>query len=470
MHKLPICGQNDPTPKVEQSDVPKVAKNLVYPQVDKVFEDKYPDGYRPWVEAWSVSKEDLMERLPDGTFTLTQLDISISHDDYVSLVNEGMPEDRELTPEESKIVNMRARKKENYAITCGIDCRHCFDCTQDVRNRIMDTKEVMSMLKEAKALGLKHVKFLGPGELMHNPRLFEILDFLKENGIKIAIFTKGPAMGDDKKAQEVFGMSAQELCDKITAYDNVSILLSMTSADKATEQKRIDSRQFPNLFEIRNRAFENLARAGLNKDPKKQRLAIVCAPVLNDNIDEVLSIYEYGLDRNLPVLVAPTMLSGQGRPLPEVTDEKFKNEKLVALYRDIYCTLIEKGIMTLMQVEEEGVSPYAGYACNQVAGGMLVRKDGQAQACPGNDQCEFVYARDVRRGSLKEIWKNSAGYKIREQLIASGKLTVTQPCYAKTEELPFAGMPAPVKKCCGSIPEGFYEKVLDEIRKKVGDL
>lgn len=469
MEKLPIHGLQDQHPEPEQGDTTKAAKNPVYPKIDKVFDGQYPDGYRPWVDAWSVSEEDLMERLPDGTFTLTQLDIGISNDDYIKIVNEGMPEDRELTPEESKIVNKRARNKENYAITCGIGCGHCFECTQDVKNTIMKTEEVMEMLKEAKKLGLKQVKFLGPGELMHNPRLFEILDFLKENDIKIGIFTKGPALGDDKKAQEVFGpeMTAKKLCEKIAAYENVTILLNLTSTDKATEQKRIDSKNFPDLFEIRNQAFENLAQAGLNKDPKKQRLAIICAPVLNDNIDEVLDIYKYGLERNIPVVVAPTMLSGQGRFLKEVTDETFKKKKLVELYRDIYCLLIEKGIMTLAQIEEEGISPYAGYACNQVAGGMMIRKDGQVQACPGNDQCEYIYARDVRRGSLKDIWVQSPSYKIREELVTSGKLTVTQPCYAKTEELPFADKPAPVKSCCGSLPENFYTQVIEAIREKM---
>jgi MoaA/NifB/PqqE/SkfB family radical SAM enzyme len=153
--------------------------------------------------------------------------------------------------------------------------------------------------------------------------------------------------------------------------------------------------------------------------------------------------------------------------MKEISDTEFKEKNLVDLYRDIYATLIRKNILTLEQVEEEGISSYAGYACNQFISGMFIRKDGQAQACPGNDSAEFLYARDVRKDSLKEIWRNSAGYKIREKLISEGKLTLNQPCYAKSEEIPFADGRVRVRKGHGSIPEGFYEKVLQAVREKI---
>lgn len=442
----------------------------VYPEIPVMFgergdERKYPEGYRPWIEGWSVSLEDLQEKLPDGTYTLTQLDIAINPDDYVEKVNQGLVSAMSLTRQQRQGISKRAI--EHYQMTCGIDCKHCFECGKKTRNPLMTTEEVFATLKEATKLGLKTVKFLGPGELMHNPRLFEVLDFLRENGIKIGIFTKGASLGDDRKAQEVFGLTAKELAAKIASYNNVSILLSMTSADKAVERNRVASKAYPDLFEIRNQAMVNLAEAGLNKDPQNQRLAIICTPVLNDNIDGVLDIYRYGLERNIPVIVAPTMLSGKGGEMKEITDPEFKERKLVDLYIDIYSMLIKEQIFTLEQLEEEGISPYAGCACNQFAGGMMIRKDGSVQACPGNESKEFTYAEDVRRDSLADIWKNCRGYKIREQLLKAGKLTLTQPCYAKTEGVQQPDGAEPVKKGCGSIPEGFYEKIMEGLKKKI---
>lgn len=145
---------------------------------------------------------------------------------------------------------MNARAEALY--DCDIGCAHCFDCKTTTNNPLMKTEEVFDMLVEAKKIGLKMVKFLGPGELLHNPRLFEILDFFKENDIRIGIFTKGLILGKDEYAKEKFGISSQEFCEKLYAYPGVSIYFSLTSTDKETETQRINSQKTPNLFDIRN--------------------------------------------------------------------------------------------------------------------------------------------------------------------------------------------------------------------------
>ncbi len=455
-------------PSSDAAEKPVKQKVQVKPDipVPAALSEGYPLGYRPWIEAWSVDRESLFERLPDGTFTLTQMDIAFSLDEFVDKVNEGLPKDRALTEDEIALLQKRVQKY--YPLTCGMGCGHCFECSGQVRNLMMTTEEVFEMLLEAKELGLKNIKFLGPGELVQNPRLFEILDFLKENNIKIGIFTKGVVLGDDKLAMKLHGMSADALCKKIAGYENVTILLGLTSFDRGSENKRLKDSKYPNYFDIRNRAFESLAAAGMNLDPDNQRLAIVATPVLRDNIDEIVEIYKYGLERNLPVIVAPTMLSGDGGLMVEITDKEFKEKNLVDLYVEIYSILINSKIVTMEQVMEEGVSPYAGYACNQFIGGIMVRKDGQVQCCPGNDTAPYLPARDVRRQPLKEIWKNSPNYALREKMFREGTITLTQPCYAKTEGLALADGVAPVKEGCGSIPEGFYDLVLQKLIEKFG--
>jgi MoaA/NifB/PqqE/SkfB family radical SAM enzyme len=423
--------------------------------------------HRPWVEAWSVKKEHLLETLADGTYTLTQLDISINNDEYAAAVNEGFIPNHELTAEESKELSRRASRE--YQKACIIGCAHCFECKQKINNLLMTTEEVFALLLEAKDLGLKTVKFLGPGELMHNPRLFEILDFLRDNDIKIGIFTKGVSLGDDKWAQKIFSITSKELCEKVASYENVTIMLGMTSADFATEEKRIHAKNVPNIVVVRNRAFENLAAAGMNKDPKNQRLAAICAPVLRDNIDEVLDIYKWGLYRNIPVVVAPTMVSGKGGEMTEIRDEEFKKD-LVGLYINIYKYLIQQKIMTLEQIEEEGISPYPGYACNQFIGGLLIRKDGTVQACPGNDSDQFIYHTDVRKKSLKEIWKASMAYRMREKMVREDTLKLTQICPAKTEGAKGPEGQILVNKECGSFKEGFFEEVMAGIKATISKI
>jgi hypothetical protein len=114
--------------------------------------------------------------------------------------------------------------------------------------------------------------------------------------------------------------------------------------------------------------------------------------------------------------------------------------------------------MTFEQIKKEGVSPYAGFTCNQFISGMFIRKDGRVQACPGNETKQFRYSEDIRKSDLEAVWKESMGYQIRKELVETGKITITQPCYAKTE-----GKLIPK----GSITEDFYDKVIDELERRL---
>jgi len=269
-------------------------------------------------------------------------------------------------------------------------------------------------------------------------------------------------LGDDSLAKAYFGMTSLELCEKLASYENLRILISFESSDPEVQQKKVG----PGVQEYagkRNKAIENLVKTGFNADPKNQKMAMICAPVLENNADEALEIFKWGTKRNIPVIIAPTMLSGAGNTAPEIKDRKFKEETLVNLYGEIYSWLIQEKILTLDQVKAEGVSPYAGYACNQFISGMFIRQDGVVRACPGNDSDAFKYQKDVRGKDLKEIWINSLGYKIRDGLIKNGELKVTTPCYAKTEgglEYEAGGPLVPE----GSIPKDFYKMVLDKIK------
>ncbi len=84
------------------------------------------------------------------------------------------------------------------------------------------------------------------------------------------------------------------------------------------------------------------------------------------------------------------------------------------MYTEIYRFNIEKGIQTLEQIKEEGVSSYAGgHPCNQVACGMYLTLTGTVLRCPGDDTTVFGSVwKDghVGKESLKDIWLKSENY------------------------------------------------------------
>ena len=414
-------------------------KKKVFPKIAEMFPAVFPKNWRPWVDGWSFTVNELKNRLPDGTFQLLTLDISISDEEYVQIVNNGSKKD------------LSQRAEENYK--CEVSCKHCFECKTDTNNPLMTFAQIQEVILEAKKLGLQSVKFLGPGELLHNPKLFEILDFFESQKIKIGIFTKGVIIGDNKLSQKIFKISARALCHRLASYSAVRMLVGFTSADPETEDNRLQT-SIINFSKKRNQGIENLVAEGLNSNPNCQKLSMICAPILKDNIDEVLEIVKWGTRRNIPVVTTPTMVSGKGLEMHEIQDKEFKNIHLINLFVKIYFWFIKQGIMTKKQIAKDGVSPYPGFACNQFISGMFIRKDGRIQACPGNETGTFRYANDIRKTNLKTVWKNSLGYAIRKKLVESGKVSLTQPCYAKTEgEL--------VSR--GSIPENFYRQVLEKL-------
>ncbi len=371
----------------------------IKPNIPSILTKKIPNSYRLGVDGWSFPHNKLEETLEDGTRKLLTLDVSISPNNFVAQVNQG--DSNGLTE----------RVNQSYSAICPNNCPGCFE-KGDVRNYLLSFDDVKDYLEQATELGLESVKFLGPGELITNPDLFNILDFLQERNIKIGIFTKGGILGDDELAQKYQGVSSEELVKRICDYNITRVLIDCRSFD-SEEANNMTHSLSRNYAQARNRAIELLTQNGMNADLYCQRMSLQTNPVTPQNIDNILEIFIWGTERNIPVCVTPTMVSGMGHCLVEESKQPEFQEKLIQLYTNIYVYLIDRGVMTLPQLQEEGVSTYAGTApCNQLSCGMYIRKDGVVQACPGNDAKEFIIADDIRTKPLKEIWMQSRNYAL----------------------------------------------------------
>jgi hypothetical protein len=333
---------------------------------------------------------------------------------------------------------------------CGLKCPGCFSeerIYNDLEN-LMTWQQVLEVLDEGKKIGLKSIKFLGPGELFQNPDLFDILDALEKRNIPISIFTKGAELGDDSLARQVFGNegihSAKELTNKIAQYDGVRILLGFNSFSSERQDWMVGSLKKPgdylvidgkflergvsNYTSKRDKALVNLVNAGFNE--VRQRLSLIAAPVFYHQSDEIPAMYLWAAQRNIPLVIAPTMESGPKAIGLQKANTKMDpdHEQLIDLMTSIYVVALENGIMTLDQIKKEGVSAYMGTSpCNQVANGLFMRLNGQIQMCPGRSDETAVYGNTHKR-SLAEIWINSPNY-------AMGPLENNW-CAAKTRGMP----------------------------------
>jgi MoaA/NifB/PqqE/SkfB family radical SAM enzyme len=312
---------------------------------------------------------------------------------------------------------------------CSLNCPHCFrkdnkaDSDGGSPHRIMDHNNIIAVIKKAKKLGLRSVKFLGAGEPFEAETTeserkqglpeFHFLEFLRElKALKIipSIFTKGHVIGYDelvKKYYSRYGISTgEELVEELKKVD-ASILLGFNSFKTEIQDKMVGWGVEKYTLK-RNRALELLVEAGFNKS-NPTHLCLAVNPVTKENYDEVLEIYKWARVRNLYPIVCPTMISGRCAKEDVWKRITPSNEKMIDLYTKIYEFNIEKGIQTLKHIKEEGVSAYAGgHPCNQIACGMYLTLTGTVLRCPGDDTTVLG---NIWKESLKDIWVKSENYR-----------------------------------------------------------
>lgn len=384
--------------------------------IPEIYPNAFPAGFKLRPANWAL-EERVVEQGPvviDGKpiRRLLTMDVEFLSNDIVKKARAG----------EVDLV-------ENYP--CGLKCPGCFS-EEDIfgdKDNLMTWQETMSVLDDARDIGLHSIKFLGPGEMFQNPDLFDILDACEERELYITIFTKGAELGDDTLAKQNYGSlgihTSQDLVERIAKYSTVRFGLGFNSFDANFQNALVGSAGRSHDYVLSNGAFvdrgvadyttkrdialANLVNAGFNDPKQGQRLTLVATPTLEKQKDEIPDMYEWAARRNMPIIIAPTMESGP------------KTDKLVQigqrhplwiedLYVAVYERALEIGAMSLDQIEQEGVSTYAGTdSCRQIANGGMVRANGQFKICPGSSRPEHIYG-NVHQKSILDLWVNCPHY------------------------------------------------------------
>ncbi|HLD72626.1 MAG TPA: SPASM domain-containing protein [Candidatus Nanoarchaeia archaeon] len=326
-------------------------------------------------------------------------------------------------------------------------------------NRMMTLEDTLNVVDQAIRIAweeghdFKSVKFLGPGELLMNSQLFEIVGEYEKRRIQLNIFTKGALLGSDELAQKYHGMTAKQLVEKLASYSNVGLLMSFQSFDDKLQDSLVTSRDetgtvtgLQEYSKIREQAIENLFSSRFYNSGMTNRICIINAPIIPENIGESFDIYKFFVERGTPVVMTPSMLSGKGcgqyAKQEQTISVKEWHNQLVELYAKIYAYNVSTGVQTPEQVRSEGIASYVGAEpCNQAATGLYIRANGIVQMCPGRFDRETVYA-NVQDTPLSQIWENSPN---RRMGIENPQNLVNNRCPAKDG---FA------------FPKDFYERVM----------
>ena len=300
----------------------------------------------------------------------------------------------------------------DFGSRCSLNCPYCFRRGNSVDNvlRTLDYDDLVSLLKEAKELGLRSVKFLGAGEPFEAPMFLEFLRVCRNLDIIPLIFTRGHVIGDDDEVSELYGQygirTGEQLVEEVRKC-NASIMLGFNSFHDEVQKKMVGNGS--DFIVKRDRALTLLVDAGFNKvTPRATRLALAVNPIIRWNLPDAFELYKWARSRNIYAIITPPMISGRARA--DGWERYMPSEaELVELYTRIYHFNIQTGLQSIQQISEEGISAYAGgHPCNQVACGLYVTLNGIVLSCPGD---ESNVEGNIWDHTLAYIWKHSSNRK-----------------------------------------------------------
>ena len=312
---------------------------------------------------------------------------------------------REIQENKGKLLMMDI----DFGRHCSRNCPTCFrkiNILDDAPEDDLAFEQLNSSLIAAKEMGLVSVKICGAGEPFENGRFFEFLQRMSVENIGVAIFTKGHVLGDDRLIERHFGhlgfKNALDFCKELRKL-KTTIMLSFQSFYPEIQDFLVGGIAGHTL--VRNKALENLVAAGFNQGIPT-RLALCSNPITKQNYPEIFDIYKFARERNIYPVTAVLMTSGKQIGRGFLMENDINAEQKLSLWTRIYSYNINRGLQTLKQIQEEGVSVLPGvHPCNQVAVGLYLTANGNVTICPGYN---FTIG-NIKHESLKVLWQKTQG-------------------------------------------------------------
>jgi len=91
---------------------------------------------------------------------------------------------------------------------CDISCVFCFGVFQNLKREFIQREPLLQSIREAGEIGVKSIGFIGDGEPLMNPYVYDALKMGKAMGIDMAISTNGVTLDTEEKALTVLNSCA----------------------------------------------------------------------------------------------------------------------------------------------------------------------------------------------------------------------------------------------------------------------
>lgn len=279
---------------------------------------------------------------------------------------------------------------------CNAKCPSCYITSNDEFYSEMNIDDYIDIIREARTLNIKSIKFSGAGEPLLVPEILEILKECNAQGIVPIVYTNGSLFGDNDLCRQIHGVDSLQLIDELYNI-GASLVYKCNSMNPQIQDKLLG---VENMSTMTYKGLLNLIYYGYNES-KRLALQTIITP---QNYYEVENLYRFSRKNRITPYFETVLKKGSAGEHDELylDDSKIKNIFLKLLNID----------KNEFGIEWFPVPSYVNFQCTELGYSFLIDNFGYIKLCPGI----WKSVGNIRETSLKKIWESEYMVKFRARV------------------------------------------------------
>jgi len=299
-------------------------------------------------------------------------------------------EEREITKglRENLLLSMELE----FTSRCNLSCIYCYAGKDLFRKNELELDEMLDVISQGKALGVKKIIYVGAGEPLLDTKLCRVIEYAHKLGLEHILFTNATLL-DSKLAHFFYDHKLTVVVKYTSQKAEVHDLLSGTTG----------------AYQSMKRGLEFLFEVGY---PDKEHVLGVEAIICKQNVNEISSIWKWARDNNILPYIEYITQTGLAK---DRGDMFLTNKEARQVFEEL----------SKIDAEKYGHSwkphpPIAGFSCKRHLYSCIINSQGFVQPCVGID----IKMGNIREEKLANILRNS---NVRKKLVKI-KETIKGPC------------------------------------------
>lgn len=255
--------------------------------------------------------------------------------------------------------------------SCNLRCKHCYNDSGVRKRNELSFEEIKQLIAQFENTGVLNVMLTGGEPLLH-PRLFDIIEYIREHFMSCMLFTNGTLLTEEM----------------VTALKG-RVLSVTVSIDGAVPQTHDSFRGVPNSFEKTVRAVKMLKEAGI---------PVRCSACIHrGNLGEVVDIVRLLEELKVkPDRMRPVSYTGRSEESAVcVSPEEYGNVLEALKQYEKVRKDVKLELPSSLKIKNCGIGRKS----------IVIRSDGEVAPCPPFPG--EVSLGNVRECTLAEIWNDS---------------------------------------------------------------